>query len=79
MAQFPAHEPREREQEGYRLAVVVGLPERIGTPRFAVLLLAPMTSDTGKDWAKQATALYLRYAAGTAGLRSISICLLDQV
>ncbi len=75
-AMFPTHDPRGREQEGYRPAVVVGLPERTGTPRFGVLLLAPMTSDKGQDWAEQAPA---RYPAGTAGLRSDSICLLDQV
>ncbi len=59
--------------------MVVGLPERAGTPRFGVLLVVPMTSDKGQGWAKQAPTLYPRYPAGTAGLRSDSICLLDQV
>ncbi len=78
-ARFPGHNPRGREQEGYRPAVVVAIPEHVGTPRFAVLLLAPMTSDKGLDWPDDAPALYPRYPAGTAGLHSPSICLLDQV
>lgn len=77
-ALFPVHRPGGHEQEGYRPAVVVGLPERLGTPRFGGPMLAPMTSDRGQDWAKRSPALYPRYAAGTAGLRSPSICLLDQ-
>ncbi len=78
-AKFPGHDPQGREQEGSRPAVVVGLPERLGTPRFAVLLLAPMTGDKRHRWAELAPALYPRYPAGTAGLRSDSICLIDQV
>ena len=77
-ATFPVHDPQGHEQQGSRLAVVVGLPEHVGTPRFGIVLLAPMTSDTGQSWADQAPALYPRYPAGTAGLRSDSICLLDQ-
>ncbi len=37
-----------------------------------------MTSDRGQSWAERAPALYPRYPAGVAGLRSPSICLLDQ-
>jgi mRNA interferase MazF len=78
-ALFPSHDPVGREQEGHRPAVVVGIPELLGVPRFGVLLCAPMTSDRGQPWAQQALGLYPRYKAGTAGLRSASICLLDQV
>ncbi len=77
-ALFPVHRPGGREQEGYRPAVVVGLPERVGTPRYGVLILSPMTTDRRQGWAEQSPALYPRYAAGTAGLRSPSLCLLDQ-
>lgn len=77
-AMFPAHRPGGHEQEGHRPAVVVGLPQRLGTPRFAALMLAPMTTDRGQDWAQNSPAMYPRYAAGVAGLRSSSICLLDQ-
>ncbi len=77
-ALFPVHRPGGHEQEGYRPAVVVGLPERVGTPRYGVLILSPMTTDRRQGWAEQSPALYPRYAAGTAGLRSPSLCLLDQ-
>ena len=78
-ALFPLHQPGGREQEGYRPAVVVGLPELAGTPRFGVLIVAPMTTDRGQEWAKRSPELYPRYPAGTANLRSASVCLLDQV
>ncbi|MBA2441370.1 MAG: type II toxin-antitoxin system PemK/MazF family toxin [Rubrobacter sp.] len=77
-ALFPVHRPGGHEQEGYRPAVVVGLPERVGTPRYGVLILSPMTTDRRQGWAERSPALYPRYAAGTAGLRSPSLCLLDQ-
>ena len=77
-ALFPGHDPAGHEQEGYRPAVVVGLPERLGAPRFGVLLCVPMTTDKGQAWAERASGLYPRYPAGTGGLRSPSICLLDQ-
>ena len=35
-ALFPEHVPGGREQQGYRPAVVVGIPERLGLPRFEV-------------------------------------------
>lgn len=78
-ALFPLHQPGGREQEGYRPAVVVGLPELAGTPRFGVLILVPMTTDRGQEWAKRSPELYPRYPEGTANLRSPSVCLLDQV
>ncbi len=40
--------------------------------------MSPMTTDRRQGWAEQSPALYPRYAAGTAGLRSPSLCLLDQ-
>ncbi|MDP8940342.1 MAG: type II toxin-antitoxin system PemK/MazF family toxin [Actinomycetota bacterium] len=59
--------------------MVVGLPELAGTPRFGVLIVAPMTTDRGQEWAKRSPNLYPRYPEGTANLRSPSVCLLDQV
>ena len=76
---FPAHVPGGREQQGYRPAVVVGLPERLGEPRFEVLVVVPMTTDRGQQWSERSPALYPRLAKGTANLRSSSLCLLDQV
>jgi mRNA interferase MazF len=80
-ADFPEHSPRGHEQEGSRPAVMVGVPEALGTSRFPTLLLAPLTSDRGEGrrWAEKSPALYPRLQKGTAGLRSDSICLLDQV
>lgn len=76
---FPEHVPGGREQQGLRPAVVVGMPEPLGQPRFDVLVVVPMTTDRGQEWSKRSPALYPRLAKGTARLRSPSICLLDQV
>lgn len=76
---FPNQNPQGREQEGYRPAIVVGIPERLGIPRFSVLVVVPLTTDKGMPWSEQSPALYPRLPAGTAGLSSASIALLDQV
>lgn len=78
-ASFPLHDPQGREQEGVRPAVVVGVPEKAGWPRFPVVILAPLTSDKGQAWASAAPQLYPHFPVGTAGLRSPSIVLTDQV
>src|SRR4051794_17869698 len=78
-ALFPVHLPGGCEQQGYRPAVVVGIPERLGVPRFEVLVVVPMTMDRGQEWSERSSALYPRLERGTANLRSPSICLLDQV
>lgn len=78
-ALFPMHVPGGREQQGYRPAVVVGIPERLGVPRFEVLIVVPMTTDRGQQWSERSPALYPRLEKGAANLRSPSICLLDQV
>jgi mRNA interferase MazF len=51
----------------------------LGCSRFGVLIVAPMTTDRRQEWAGQSPELYSRYPAGTANLRSPSVCLLDQV
>jgi mRNA interferase MazF len=76
---FPEHDPKGHEQEGYRPAIIVGLPQTLGNPRFPVVLVVPLTSDYNQDWANAAPALYPRLSAGAANLRSPSIALLDQV
>jgi mRNA interferase MazF len=73
------HVPGGREQQGYRPAVVVGIPERLGVPRFEVLIVVPITADRDQQWSERSPALYPRLEKGTANLRSSSICLLDQV
>jgi mRNA interferase MazF len=76
---FPSQVPRGREQEGFRPAIVVGLPSRLGKLRFPLIFVVPMTTDRGQDWVRNSPNLYVRFAAGVAGLKSLSIALLDQV
>ncbi|MNS11024.1 hypothetical protein D3C72_425550 [compost metagenome] len=40
---LPGHVPHGREQEGFRPAVVVGLPTLAGPTRFPMVLVAPVT------------------------------------
>jgi mRNA interferase MazF len=76
---FPSQVPRGREQEGFRPAIVVGLPSRLGKLRFPLIFVVPMTTDRGQDWVRNSPNLYVWFAAGVAGLKSPSIALLDQV
>lgn len=77
-ARFPAQNPQGHEQEGYRPAVVVGLPETLGRPRFSMVLVVPLTSDRKQGWAAASPDLYPRLEAGVAGLPQASIVLLEQ-
>jgi mRNA interferase MazF len=76
---FPEQVPQGREQEGYRPAIIVGVPERLGMPRFRLVIVVPITTDRGMPCATNSPALYPRVPAGTASLPSASIVLLDQV
>jgi mRNA interferase MazF len=76
---FPSHDPKGREQEGYRPALVIGIPEVLGTPHYPVVLVVPLTSDKNQAWANAAPHLYPRLPTRTGNLRSPSIALLDQV
>ncbi len=78
-ARFPQQNPQGREQEGYRPAIVVGFPSRLGIPRFKLIVVIPLTTDKGQDWANASPDLYPRFSAGIAGLKSPSIVLLDQI
>ena len=78
-AKFPSQNPSGREQEGYRPAIVVGIPNRLGKLRFPLVFVVPMTTDRGQEWADINPNLYVRFSAGIAGLKSPSIALLDQV
>ena len=78
-AKFPSQNPSGREQEGYRPAIVVGIPSRLGKLRFPLVFVVPMTTDRGQEWADINPNLYVRFSAGVAGLKSPSIALLDQV
>lgn len=76
---FPQQNPQGREQEGYRPAIVVGFPIRLGVPRFQLIVVIPMTTNHGQAWAMTSLDLYPPLSAGVAGLRLPSIALLDQV
>lgn len=77
--EFPAHMPAGHEQEGYRPAVVVGVPSLAGPVRFPMVFVAPLTTDRGQPWANAHRALYPSLAAGTGSLPAASIVLADQV
>ena len=77
--QFPSQVPRGKEQEGFRPAIVVGLPSRLGKLRVPLVVVVPMTTNRGQDWVKNSPNLYVQFSAGVAGLKSPSIALLDQV
>jgi len=47
IALFPEHVPAGHEQRGVRPAIVLGFPEKLGQPRFPVVLVAPLTTDRG--------------------------------
>ncbi|MEY3866529.1 MAG: type II toxin-antitoxin system PemK/MazF family toxin [Microcoleaceae cyanobacterium] len=78
-ARFPEQNPQGCEQEGYRPAIVVGLPSQLGSLRFPVIIVVPLTTDKGQDWATESPDLYPKFPVGTAGLNHHSIALLDQI
>ena len=75
---IPERVPPGHEQEGVRPAVVVGLPDRLGSGRFPVVVV-PFTSYRGQARVDAAPERYPRFEAGVAGLRSPSAALLDQL
>jgi mRNA interferase MazF len=79
IARFPTQNPQGREQEGIRPALIIGIPQKLGTPRFPLIIVVPMTSDRAQSWAVASPTLYPKLASGEAGLPQNSIILLDQV
>ena len=76
--ELPSHAPPGHEQEGPRPVVVVGVPERVGKPRFPVIVAAPLTSATG-DWVSAGGGLYPLLRAGTGGLSRDSVVMLEHL
>ena len=72
---LPTNNPRGREQQGTRPAVVVGIPW--GEVRYPMLIIAPLTTQSG-SWVFNNPSLYPRLSAGAGGLPLSSIVLLDQ-
>ncbi|GGR60191.1 hypothetical protein GCM10008959_22490 [Deinococcus seoulensis] len=79
VARLPQQVPNGREQEGYRPAVVVGLPQRAGTDRYPMILVVPVTTHRGQPWASAAPGLYPILPAGAGGLPVDSVVLTDQL
>lgn len=75
---FPEHLPAGREQEGQRPAVVVGLPSDLGTPRYPMVVVAPVTSSIG-DWTRKSPALYPVLPPRAGNLSRNSAVLLDHL
>lgn len=79
LVRLPQQLPPGTEQLGERPAVVVGIPELTGPVRFSMTLIAPLTTDRGQPWAAANQTLYPRLPAGTGGVSTDSLVLLDQV
>lgn len=75
---LPVQDPRGHEQEGLRPAVVVGVPERVGIPRYPLSLVVPLTT-RGGTWAERSPELYPVLKADSGGLTRTSVALLDQL
>lgn len=78
VAKLPGHDPSGHEQHGARPVILVGLPDRLGMPRFPMVLVTPVTSDHGQPWGTASPHLYPHLPAGSGGLPVPSIALLDQ-
>lgn len=76
--QFPAARPPGHEQIGTRPAVVVAIPDLVGTPRFPALIVVPFTTNDG-SFAAASPALYPAFPAGAGGLTVDSVALTDNV
>lgn len=70
--------PPGYEQKGQRPVIVVGLPEKVGTPRYSMIIAVPLTTQIG-TWAKRSPSLYPHLPAGTGGLPHPSIVMLDHI
>ena len=79
VVRLPQQVPNGREQEGYRPAVVVGLPQRAGTGRYPMILVVPVTTHRGQPWASAAPGLYPILTAGAGGLPADSVVHTDQL
>ncbi|MEG4209111.1 type II toxin-antitoxin system PemK/MazF family toxin [Microcoleus sp. S13_B4] len=78
LVDFPPQTPTLHEQQGIRPAVVVGRPSNTGMIRFELVIVVPITRQSG-DWTAQNPILYPSLQAGVGNLTADSIVLLDQV
>ncbi len=63
VVEFPQQNPPGREQEGKRPAIIVALPNITGATRFSMIVVVPVTKQTG-IWITQNPLLYPRLLAG---------------
>ncbi len=75
---LPDQKPQGHEQEGKRPVVVVGLPSRVGAVRYPLLIIAPLTTITGK-WVKDNPTLYPTLKAPIGGITRDCVLMLDQL
>ncbi len=75
---LPQRNPKGHEQEGTRPVVVVGLPDVLGDSRFPILIVIPLTTQTG-SWSVKSPKLYPVLAKDTGGLPFPSTVLIDQI
>lgn len=78
-AKLPKRMPPGHEQQGLRPILVVGVPSRLGSPRFPLLLVVPVTTYREQEWADAAPRLYPKIQTGAGNLPRTSIVLLDQL
>ena len=71
--------PGGHEQEGVRPVVVVGIPAKIGKPRYPMLIIVPLTTDRNAKWSEGSPLLYPKIPAGSGGIQNDSLVLLDQI
>jgi len=71
--------PSGHEQEGVRPVVVIGVPAKIGKPRYPMLIIVPLTTDRNAKWSEGSPLLYPRIPAGSGGIQNDSLALLDQI
>ena len=70
---FPQQSPQGREQEGYRPAIVVGIPEKIRcSPVQCAACCATHFQIKGMTWPDKAPLLYPKFPVGTAKIASTS-------
>ncbi len=75
---LPVHNLQGHEQEGYRPAVIVGVPDALGTPRYPMVLIVPLSTQI-RPWVKQTPKLYPVLKTGMGGLTADSVALLDNL
>ena len=78
LARLPQLAPPGTEQSGIRPVVVVALPDRVGVPRYPMIVAAPMTTRLGA-WTRSSPALYPVLEVGMGGLTQLSAVMLDHL